>query len=51
MEHIGPVPYGINDTSRHHPWRCRVWNLGPDSEHVFFFHEKRDAMFFKLVWA
>lgn len=51
MRHIGPIPYGINDTSRHHPWRHRVWDLGPDSKHVFFFYEKRDAMLFKLVWA
>lgn len=39
------------DTSKEQPWRHRVWSVGEDSSHCFFFFRKRDAMWFKLTWG
>jgi len=52
IEFIGlPELHSCLDVSAQTPWRERVWSLGPESQHCFFFHTKNQAILFKLVWA
>lgn len=49
---VGPEQYLFTgETSEEQPWRHRVWSIGEDSSHCFFFYRKKDAVLFKLAWS
>lgn len=46
LNDLGPAAEGIDNCSASNPWRHRCYR--PGHSHVFLFHDKGQAMYFKL---